>query len=84
MTKNDKNDLKVPCFDSFNKPLSRDTRIKVWTQAVKCVSLSRVGMKGVALFQTLYNTKPGKTSPLLHFARAKKIAKVSSVFFKMV
>jgi hypothetical protein len=24
MTENDKNDLKVPCFDSLNKALSRD------------------------------------------------------------
>jgi hypothetical protein len=31
----DKNDLKVPRFDSLNKTLSRDTRIKVWTQDVK-------------------------------------------------
>ena len=31
-----------------------------------------------------FHTKPGKTSPMLHFARAKKIAKVSPVFFKMV
>jgi hypothetical protein len=51
---------------------------------VKCASLSRFGMTGAALFQTLYNTKPGKTSPTLHFARSKKIAKVASVFFKMV
>ncbi len=35
MTENDKNDLKVPCFDNRNKALSRDTRIKVWTQTVK-------------------------------------------------
>ena len=33
MTENDKNnDLKVPRFDSFNKTLSRDTRIKAWTR----------------------------------------------------
>ena len=31
-----------------------------------------------------FRTKPGKTSPMLHFARAKKIAKVAPVFFKMV
>ena len=84
MTENDKNDLKVPRFDSLNKALSRDTRIKVWTQAVKCASLSRFGMKGAALFQALHNTKPGKASPMLHFARAKKIAKVAPAFFKMV
>jgi hypothetical protein len=79
MTENDKNDLKVPCCDSLNKTLSRDTKIKVWTQDVKCESLSRFDMKGTALFQTLYNTKPGKTSPMLHFARVKKFAKVASV-----
>jgi hypothetical protein len=74
MTENDKNDLKVPRFDSLNKALSRDTKIKVWTQAVKCASLSRFGMKGAALFQALHNTKPGKASPMLHFARAKKMS----------
>jgi hypothetical protein len=84
MTENDKNDLKVPRFDSLNKALSRDSRIKVWTQAVKCASLSRFGMKSAALFQALHNTKPGKASPMLHFARAKKIAKVAPAFFKMV
>ena len=31
-----------------------------------------------------FRTKPGKTSPMLHFALAKKIAKVAPVFFKMV
>ena len=31
-----------------------------------------------------FRTKPGKTLPMLHFARAKKIAKVFPVFFKMV
>ena len=31
-----------------------------------------------------FRTKPGKTSPMLHFARAKKIAKVAPSFFKMV
>ena len=31
-----------------------------------------------------FRTKPGKTSPMLHFARAKKIAKVAPAFFKMV
>jgi uncharacterized OB-fold protein len=71
-------------FDILNKVLSRDTKIKVWTQAVKCVSLSRFGMKVAALFQALHNTKPGKASPMLHFARAKKIAKVAPAFFKMV
>ncbi len=45
MTENDKNDLKVPRFDSLNKTLSRDTKIKVWIQDVKYVSLSRFGMK---------------------------------------
>ena len=45
MTENDKNDLKVPLFDNLNMTLSRDTRIKVWTQSVKCVSLSRFDMK---------------------------------------
>jgi hypothetical protein len=84
MTENDKNDLKVPRFDNLNKALSRDTHIKVWTQSVKCESLSRFGMKGAALFQTLYNTKPGKTSPMLHFSRVTKIAKVAPIFFKMV
>ena len=29
-------------------------------------------------------TKPGKTSPMLHFARAKKIAKVAPALLKMV
>ena len=53
MTENDKNDLKVPRFDSLNEALSRDTRIKVWTQAVKCASLSRFGMKGAVLSQAL-------------------------------
>jgi hypothetical protein len=84
MTENDKNDLKVPRFDSLNKDLSRDSKMKVWTQYVKCVSLSRFGMKGAALLQTLHNTKTGKTSPMLHFARAKRIAKVAPFFFKMV
>jgi hypothetical protein len=84
MTENDKNDLKVPRFDSFNKALSRDTCIKVWTQAVKCDALSRFGMKGAALFQALYNIKLAKTLPMLHFARAKKIAKIAPAFFKMV
>ena len=31
-----------------------------------------------------FRTKPGKTSPMLHFARAKKIAKVAPVLLKMV
>jgi hypothetical protein len=60
MTENDKNDLKVPRFDSLNKALSRDSRIKVWTQAVKCASLSRFGMKGAALFQALHNTSDSR------------------------
>jgi hypothetical protein len=51
---------------------------------VKCESLSRFGMKGAALFQALHNTKPGKTSPMLHFAPAKRIAKVAPAFVKMV
>ncbi len=51
---------------------------------MKCASLSRFGIKGAALFQALYNTKPGKTSPMLHFAQAMKIAKVAPAFFKMV
>jgi hypothetical protein len=55
MTENDKNDLKVPRFDSLNQALSRDTRIKGWTQAVKCTSLSLFVMKGASLLQTLYN-----------------------------
>jgi hypothetical protein len=84
MTENDKNDLKVPRFDCLNKTLSQDTKIKVWTQAVKCVCLSHFGMKGAALFQALHNTKPGRASPMLHFARAKKITKVAPVFLKMV
>jgi hypothetical protein len=50
MTENDKNDLKVPRFDSPNKTLSRDTKIKVWTQVVKCVSLSLFDMKDTSLF----------------------------------
>ncbi len=44
-------------------------------------------MKDATLFQTLYNTKPGEISeisPSLHFAKAKKIAKVTPTFFKMV
>jgi len=54
MTENDKNnDLKVPRFDSFNKSLSRDTRIKAWTQAVKCAAMAKFGMKGATLFQAL-------------------------------
>ena len=85
MTENDKNnDLKVPRFDSFNKSLSRDTRIKAWTQAVKCAAMAKFGMKGATLFQALYNTKPGEPSPMLHFARAKKIAKKAPLFYKMV
>ena len=84
MVENDKNDLKVPSFDGLNKTLSRDTRIKVWTQAVKCATLSRFGMKGAALSQALYNTKSGKISPMLHFARSKKIVKVAPAFFKIV
>ena len=85
MTENDKNnDLKVPRFDSFNKSLSRDTRIKAWTQAVKCAAMAKFGMKGATLFQALYNTKPGDPSPMLHFARAKKIAKTAPLFYKMV
>jgi hypothetical protein len=84
MTENDKNDLKVPRFDNLNKVLSRDTHIKVWTQSVKCVSHSPFGIKDAALFQSFYNTNPGKTSPMLHFARATKIAKVAPTFVKMV
>jgi hypothetical protein len=41
-------------------------------------------MKDSTLFLPLYNTKPGETSPHLHFAKAKKIAKVAPAFLKMV
>jgi len=84
MTENDKNDLKVPRFDSFNKALTRDTRIKVWTQAVKCSAMRKFGIKGATLVQTLYNTRPVKSSAMLHFARTKKIAKKAPLFYKMV
>jgi hypothetical protein len=46
--------------------------------------LAKFGMKGSTLFLPLYNTKPGETSPHLHFAKAKKIAKVAPAFLKMV
>jgi hypothetical protein len=31
-----------------------------------------------------FRTKPSNTSPMLHFARAKKIAKVAPALLKMV
>jgi hypothetical protein len=31
-----------------------------------------------------FRTNPGKTSPMLHFARAKKIAKVAPALLKVV
>ena len=74
---NDKTDLKVPRFDHQNKSVSRDTRIKTYIQAFKCAALAKFGMKDSALFLPLYNTKPGETSPHLHFAKAKKMAKVA-------
>ena len=81
---NDKTDLKVPRFDHQNKSVSRDTRIKTYIQAFKCAALAKFGMKGSALFLPLYNTKPGETSPHLHFAKAKKVGKVAPAFLKMV
>jgi hypothetical protein len=42
-------------------------------------------MKGGDLFLPLYNnTKLDETSPHLHFAKTKKIAKVAPAFLKMV
>ena len=67
-----------------DKSVSRDTRIKTWIQVFKYAVLTKFGMKGSALFLALYNTKPGESSPHLHFAKAKKIVKVAPVFLKLV
>jgi hypothetical protein len=41
-------------------------------------------MKDNTLFLPLHNTKAGVSPPSLHFAQAKKIAKVVPAFYKMV
>ena len=72
MTKNDKSDLKVPRFDGLNKALSRDTRIKVWTQAMKRASLSRFGMKGTALFSGALQHQAGQDLAYAAFCSSKE------------
>ena len=64
--------------------MSHDTRIKTYVQTFKCDVLVKFDMKDGALFLPLHNTKTGETSPHLHFAKAKKMAKVGAAFLKMV
>ena len=60
--------IKVPKFDHSNKTVSRDSRIRAYTQSFKCAAMAKYGTVGGALFQPLAITKAGATSPSLHFA----------------
>ncbi len=61
--------IKVPKFDHSNKTVSRDSRIRAYTQSFKCAGMSKYGTAGGALFQPLAITKAGATPPSLHFAK---------------
>ena len=76
--------IKVPKFDHSNKTVSRDSRIRAYTQSFKCAAMAKYGTAGGALFQPLAITKAGATPPSLHFAKKGKIAKVAPAFYKMV
>ena len=69
--------IKVPKFDHSNKTVSRDSRIRAYTQSFKCAAMAKYGTAGGALFQPLAITKAGATPPSLHFAKKGKIAKES-------
>ena len=76
--------IKVPKFDHSNKTVSRDSRIRAYTQSFKCAAMTKYGTAVGALFQPLAITKAGATPPSLHFAKKGKIAKVAPAFYKMV
>ena len=67
--------IKVPKFDHSNKTVSRDSRIRAYTQSFKCAAMAKYGTAGGALFQPLAITKAGATPPSLHFAKKGKITK---------
>jgi hypothetical protein len=69
--------IKVPKFDHSNKTVSRDSRIRAYTQSFKCAAMAKYGTAGGALFQPLAITKAGATPPSLHCAKKGKIAKVA-------
>jgi hypothetical protein len=72
--------IKVPKFDHSNKMISRDTKIKVYTQSFKCAAMTKYGTKDRTLFQTLVTTKTDATPPSLRFAKKDKITKVTPAF----
>jgi hypothetical protein len=61
--------IKVPKFDHSNKTVSRDSRIRAYTQSFKFAAMTKYGTAGGALFQPLAITKAGATPPSLHFAK---------------
>ena len=73
--------IKMPKFDHSNKTVSRDSRIRAYTQSFKCAAMAKYGTAGGALFQPLAITKAGATPPSLHFAKKGKIAKVAPAFY---
>ncbi len=73
--------IKVPKFDHSNKTVSRDSRIRAYTQSFKFAAMAKYGTAGGALFQPLAITKAGATPPSLHFAKKGKIAKVAPAFY---
>ncbi len=73
--------IKVPMFDHSNKTVSRDSRIRAYTQSFKCAAMAKYDTEGGTLFQSLVITKAGATPPSLHFAKKGKIAKVAPAFY---
>ena len=53
--------IKVPKFDHSNKTVSRDSRIRAYTQSFKFAGMAKYGTAGGALFQPLAITKAGAT-----------------------
>ncbi len=73
--------IKVPKFDHSNKTVSRDSRIRAYTQSFKCASMTKYDTADGTLFQPLTITKAGAPPPSLHFAKKGKIAKVAPAFY---
>jgi hypothetical protein len=69
--------ITVPKFDHSNKTVSRDSRIRAYTQSFKCAAMAKYDTVGGALAIT----KAGATPPLLHFAENGKIGKVAPAFY---